>query len=119
MYDPHECDLGSDAVARARNEILDAPGRPETIEELTKTWYLSNNTLDKNTADSDAFVHYKVCPKKGDNSVPLYRRVVKADYLNYLEDSNCWLIDKEERMRKAAAYFAQLRITDATAEETV
>eukprot|EP01044_Picomonas_judraskeda_P032281 COSAG03_NODE_12412_length_548_cov_29.445131_2_plen_116_part_01 len=34
VYDPHECDLGSDAVARARNEILDAPGRPETIEEL-------------------------------------------------------------------------------------
>ena len=34
-------------------------------------------------------------------------------------NGRCWLFDKEERMRKAATYFAQLRITDATAEETV
>jgi hypothetical protein len=34
-------------------------------------------------------------------------------------NSKCWLFDKEERMRKAAAYFARQRLAGATAEETV
>ena len=33
------------------------------------------------------------------------------------KDGRCWLFNKEERTRKAAAYFVQRRITDATLGE--
>ena len=34
-------------------------------------------------------------------------------------DPQCWLFDKEERMRKAAAYFARQRIADTTVKEPI
>eukprot|EP01043_Picozoa_sp_COSAG02_P073292 COSAG02_NODE_14185_length_1299_cov_2.887500_2_plen_59_part_00 len=37
---------------------------------------------------------------------------VKAD-----DDGRCWLFDKEERIRKAAAYFTRRRIADTAVEE--
>ena len=70
------------------------------------------------TADADVFVHFETCPPSKDSpskdSVPLFERVVKCE-LGMI--SKCWLFDKEERMRKAAAYFARQRLAGAAADE--
>ena len=46
--------------------------------------------------------------------VPLFERVVKCELGM---SSKCWLFDKEERTRKAAAYFARQRLAGAAADE--
>jgi hypothetical protein len=56
--------------------------------------------------------HRKQCYKP-DNTGYMPFKEVKSN------DGRCWLFDKEERTRKAAAYFAQRRIAAAAAEETV
>ena len=54
-------------------------------------------------------------------TVELYRSV-KANDNKWLHDhglSGCWLTDKEERMRKAAAHFALQRTADANDEDAL
>ena len=136
-----------DRVIEQTKKVLAAPGCPSNLcprlsalesRDWDYSWESSNiiwGQLSRDTADADAFVNFQVCPKRGvtrgmlmctltlaeamSDAVPLYRRVVKADYFDDLCDSKCWLFDKEERMRKAAAYFAGQRIAAAAAEETV